>query len=208
VCFDQTQANPVPEVILFQYNPESLTRSLQPQAAAAPTESATSEPFRLKGPPVETINLDLELDATDMLEHPDQNQDTVSMGIHPQIAALEKTLYPKSSEVISNAGLASQGTLEIAAPEGPFTIFVWGQKRVLPVRITEFRITEEAYDPNLNPIRAKVSLGMRVLSYADLVSTHPGYSLFLAHQMDKESIASRVIVNGLNAAGVKSIKLS
>ena len=208
LCIDQAQANPVPEVIHFQYNPESLTRSLQTQAGETPTDTVTSEHFRLKGPPIETINLDLELDATDRLEHPDQNQDAVNMGIHPQLATLERILYPKSSQVISNAELASQGTLEITAPEGPFTIFIWGQRRVLPVRITEFRITEEAYDPNLNPIRAKVSLGMRVLSYADLPTTHPGYSLFLAHQMDKESIASRVIVSGLNAAGVSNIKLS
>ena len=98
--------------------------------------------------------------------------------------------------------------LKLQPQKDPLQYLSGGKRGVLPVRITEIRIGEEAYDANLNPIRAKVSLGMRVLSYADLVSTHPGYSLFLAHQMDKESMASRVIVNGLNATGVKSIKLS
>ncbi len=74
-------------------------------------------------------------------------------------------------------------------PSGPFTLFIWGAKRILPVRLTSFTITEEAHDPNLNPIRATVSLGLQVLSYNDLPVTHPGYHLFLAHQVVKETMA-------------------
>ena len=69
------------------------------------------------------------------------------------------------------------------------TLFVWGPKRALPVKLNEFSITEEAHDMHLNPIRAKVSLGLRVLSYSDLPLTHPGYALFLAHQVTKEAMA-------------------
>ena len=198
--------NPVPKVILLQYNPDSLSRSLQAQTTEG--EGSTSEALRLKGPPVETISLEVELDATDRLEHPDQNQDAVSMGIHPQLAALEIMLYPKSSSVIDNDLLAAHGTLEIVPPEAPFTVFVWGTKRVLPVRLTEFNVTEEAHDTNLNPIRAKVSLRMRVLSYADLESTHPGYSLFLSHHVVKETIAKVSSVSGLTSAGVRNLKLT
>ncbi len=85
--------NPIPRVITFQYNPDSLTRSLQPQAMGG--EGSTSEVLRLKGPPVETISLEIELDATDQLEHPDQNPDTVRMGINPQLVCVGNDSIPK-----------------------------------------------------------------------------------------------------------------
>lgn len=191
--------NPVPMVVLFQYNPESMTRTLQGQTMGG--EGDPSEAFRLKGPPVETISLDVEFDATDQLEKPDQNKNATSMGIYPQLASLEMMLYPKSSLVIANTALAIAGIMEVIPPEGPFTLFIWGAKRVLPVKLTEFRVTEEAHDPSLNPIRAKVSLGMRVLTYADLKLTHPGYALFLAHQVVKETMATIGSVNSIGALG-------
>ena len=71
--------------------------------------------------------------------------------------------------------LAAVGTIELVAPEAPLTLFIWGIKRIVPVRLSSFSIAEEAYDVNLNPIRAKVTLGMQVLSYSDLSLTNPGY---------------------------------
>lgn len=199
VSFDIFSIGALPQVIQFQYNPDSLTRTLQAQSTGG--EGNPLESFRLTGPPIESISLDIELDATDQLEHPDQNKDATSYGIHPQLAALEMILYPKSSVVIANTILAALGTIELFAPEGPFTLFIWGVKRVLPVRLTEFRITEEAYDTNLNPIRAKVSLGLRVLSYMDFKLTHPGYYLFLAHQVVKEYMGFIGSVNSIDAIG-------
>ena len=113
-------------------------------------------------------------------------------------------LYPKSSVVIRNASLAAEGMIEIIGPEGPFTLFIWGVKRILPVRLTDFRVTEEAYDTNLNPIRTKISLSLRVLTYADFSVDHPGYSLFLAHQIVKEVMAGIGSINSLAAAGASS----
>lgn len=191
--------NPVPMVVLFQYNPETMTRTLQGRTTG--TEGDPSEAFRLTGPPTETISIDIELDATDQLEKPAENKNATSMGILPQLSALEMMLYPKSSLVIANTALTLAGVLEVIPPEGPFTLFIWGSKRVLPVKLTEFRITEEAHDVNLNPIRAKVSLGMKVLTYADLKLTHPGYALFLAHQVVKETMAVIGSVNSLGALG-------
>jgi hypothetical protein len=189
-------STPVPKVILFQYNPDTLTRTLKPQSAGE--TASKSESMRLKGAPVETISLDIELDATDQLEHPELNVAAQQLGILPQLAALETILYPKSSLVIQNATLASSGAIEVVPPEGPFTLFIWGPKRVLPVRITEYRVTEEAHDASLNPIRAKVSLGMRVLTYDDLTLSHQGYSVFIAHQMAKEAMA---ILGNVNSVG-------
>jgi hypothetical protein len=82
---------------------------------------------------------------------------------------------------------------------------VWSERRVVPVRITEFSITEEAFDPNLNPIRAKISLGMRVLSVSDLGFTHRGGSLFMAYLQNKEQLAARSGGGALSTLGVGSI---
>lgn len=178
--------NPLASVIVFQYNPDTLTRTLQAQTASG-EGGDRSEALRLKGAPVETIKVDVEIDATDRLET--ANGIATSLGIYPQLSALEMLVYPKSALVIANTVLLAVGTLEIIPPVAPLTLFIWGPKRVLPVRLTDFSITEEAYDVSLNPIRAKVSLGLRVLNYNDLSLTNPGYTLFLAHQVVKETMA-------------------
>jgi hypothetical protein len=194
---------PIPSVILFQYNPETLTRRLQSQTAGE--GGAGSESLRLKGAPEETISLDIEIDATDQLEKAEST--AVSMGIYPQLSALEMLIYPKSSLVIANTALLAAGTIEVIPPVAPLTLFIWGPSRVLPVTLTEFSITEEAHDVNLNPIRAKVSLGLRVLNYNDLPLTHPGYSIFLVHQTVKETMAAMGSISSLAAVGGVSIEL-
>jgi hypothetical protein len=163
-----------------------------------------SEAFRLTGPPKETITLSIELDAADQLE--EQNPLAIATGVSPAISALEMLIYPKSLSVIANAALAQLGNIEIIPPEAPLTLFVWGPTRVLPVRVTSFSITEEAYDTILNPIRAKVDLSLYVLSYADLKLTHPGYNLFLAYQVAKEVMAMTNVANSAQNIGT-SLKL-
>jgi hypothetical protein len=199
-------SNPIPQVLPFQYNPDTLTRTLKPQYSAG--GQSRTEALRLKGAPIETISLDVEFDATDQLEHADQNSVAATMGILPQLAALEIILYPKSSLVIANSVLAALGTIEIAPAEEPFTLFIWGAKRILPVQLTDYHVTEEAHDINLNPIRAKVSLGMRVLTYDDLDVTHPGYSLFLAHQVVKETMAVIGSVGSISSLASGNIQLT
>jgi hypothetical protein len=189
--------NPLASVIIFQYNPDTLTRTLQAQTTSG--EAGRSEALRLKGPPIETIKLDVEIDATDQLEKADPI--ATGMGIYPQLAALEMLLYPKSALVIANTILLAAGTIEVIPPEAPFTLFIWGPKRILPVRLTSFTITEEAHDTGLNPIRAKVSLDLRVLSTSDFSITHPGYALFLAHQVVKETMAVIGSAGNISASG-------
>lgn len=196
--------SPLASVIIFQYNPHTLTRRLEAQTSGG-EGSDRSEALRLKGPPVETISLDVEIDAADQLEKAES--EAVGMGIYPQLSALEMLLYPKTSLVIANAALMMAGTLEIVPPEAPFTLFIWGPKRVLPVRLTGFDITEEAHDANLNPIRAKVSLSLRVLTYSDFAVGHPGYNLFLAHQIAKEAMAILGSVGDLGAVAGANIDL-
>ena len=193
----------VRRIIVLQYNPDTLTRKLQPKGTGA-DGGDRSEALRLKGPPVETINLEAEIDAADQLEQPGSNATTVELGIHPQLAALETIVYPAADRLLENDRLARSGTLEILPVEAPLSLFVWSKTRVLPVRITEFSITEEAFDPSLNPIRAKVSLGMRVLSVDDLGFSHKGGSLFMAYHQRKEQLAAKA-AGSLGALGIGGI---
>jgi hypothetical protein len=194
----------VQRIISLQYNPDTLTRSLQIQGVTA-DGGDRSEILRLKGPPIETIKLDAEIDATDQLEFPDQNPNTAQNGIAPQLAALETILYPSSAAIQSNNALEQSGTLEIIPMEQPLALFVWSKNRIVPVRLTDFSITEEAFDPNLNPIRAKVSLGLRVLSINDLPFAHKGTSLYLTYQQQKEKLAQRVAAGTLGSLGITGI---
>jgi len=177
------QSTSLPSIILFQYNPETMTRKLEARAAGGDGGSR-SEVFRLSGPPKETITLKIELDVADQLERGEPQ--AIALGIYPAIAALELLLYPKSTDIVFNAALAQFGNIEIVPPEGPLTFFVWGPARVLPVRITSFSVTEHAYDPALNPMRAEIDLSLQVLSYADFQASHVGSQIFLAHQIIKE----------------------
>jgi hypothetical protein len=195
--------NPLASIVIFQYNPEKVTRTLQPQGSGE--NGARAEAMRLKGAPVETMKMDVEIDAADQLDKGEGQ--AAALGIYPQLSALEMLVYPKTLLVIANTVLMAAGTLEILPPIGPFTVLVWGLKRVVPVKVNEFTITEELHDDQLNPIQAKVSLGLRVLSYNDLSLTNPGYYLFLAHQATKEVMATIGSVGNLAALGGGDVKL-
>jgi hypothetical protein len=192
----------VQRIIALQYNSDTLTRSFQIQGVGG---GDRSEALRLKGPPVETIKLDAEIDAADQLEFPEQNANIVQSGLHSQLAALETMIYPSSSQLQANNSLANAGTLEIIPMETPLMLFIWSKNRILPVRLTEFSITEEAFDPSLNPIRAKVSLGMRVLSIDDLGFSHKGGSLFMSFLQNKEQLSAKNQGGTLGRLGINGI---
>lgn len=196
------QSSAVLRIITLQYNPDTLTRTLQPHGAGG-EGSSRSEAMRLTGPPMETIKLEAEIDATDHLEFADTL--TRESGIQAQLAVLESIIYPLSSQLIHNNNLAMAGTIEIAPMESALTLFIWNKHRIIPVRLTEFNITEEAFDVNLNPIRAKVNLGMRVLNVDDLGFDHRGGSLYMSYQQNKESLAAKFVSGSLSTLGIKSI---
>lgn len=185
--------NPLASVVVFQYNPNTMTRTLEARAAGG--DGDPGEVTRLTGPPKESIKLSIEIDAADQLEKNDPVAAT--MGIYPALSALEMMLYPKSLDVLLNSTLSAVGMIEILPTEAPLVFLVWGLKRVLPVRITSFSITEEAYDPSLNPILAKADLSLTVLTYQDFSVFHPGFSMFMAHQVAKEVMATLNTVNNV-----------
>jgi len=195
---------PLASVIVFQYNPDTLTRRLTSrQAGGGGADGAKPEVLRLAGPPRETITLSVEVDAEDQVTDPI----AFALGVYPALSALELLLYPKSDRVIANDVLAQLGNIEIIPPEAPMTLFVWGAQRVLPVHLTEFSITEQAYDTLLNPVQAKIDLTLAVLSTADLKMTDPGYAIFLAHQIAKELIGvSNLIPAGQSVASALKLQ--
>lgn len=192
----------VRRVVSLQYNPDSLTRNLKFRQTAEGGDA--SEALRIPGPPVESLKIDAEIDATDAMEHPQQNP-TISLGIHPQLAALESLVYPRTDTLIQRNALASRGAIEIVPDLGPLTLFVWSAKRILPVQVTEFAVTEEAFDAYLNPIRAKVSVGMRVLTARDLGYQRRGGGIYLSYLRAKEALSQRVPTASLTTLGIGGV---
>lgn len=189
-------------IIALQYNPETLTRSFQIKGVSGESGDHL-EALRLKGPPVESIKLDAEIDATDELAAGDPLAREV--GLHARLAALETIIYPASSALFAGNSQAAMGSIEIAPMQGPLTLFVFGQNRIVPVRISELSITEEAFDINLNPIRAKISLGMRVLSVDDLGFDTKGGGLFMTYLQAKERLAGRSLPGSFGALGINGL---
>lgn len=192
--------------IALQYNPDSLTRTLQVQASGGGGgEAERSQPLRLKGPAVETLRLEAEIDAADALAEPEAHANVVRHGIAPQLAALESLVQPEVQALLAQQRDAGNGTLEVIAPEAPLVLFVFGAERVVPVRVQEFSITEQAFDPQLNPLRAQVSLVLRVLGTDDLGHTHRGTSIFLGHLRRREALAGKTGTAQLSQLGLQSL---
>jgi hypothetical protein len=189
------RTNPLSRIVIFQYNPDEVKRTLRPRGAPAEQQTGPADAHRIWGAPVEQLRMTVEVDATDQLE----SRDPVAAvsGIAPQLSAMEMLLYPSSVTVIANAALLLAGTIEILPPEGPLTVLVWGPGRAVPVRLESLEITERAFAPaTLFPIRASVDVSAQVLTYDDLPVTDAGYALFLVHQVLKETMATVAGVTG------------
>lgn len=197
--------NAARQTITLQYNPDTLQRSYQVQGSGGDAGAERATPFRLKGPAIETIKLDAEIDATDALENPDRHADAVAFGVAPQLAALEALVNPTVAELQRLDGLAAAGTLEIIPPEAPLVLFVWGRARVVPVRVQEFSVTEESFDSALNPVRAKVSLGLRVITTDDVGFAHRAGAIFLNHLRSREALAARAGSAALASLGLNGL---
>jgi Contractile injection system tube protein len=175
-----------PDIIAFQYNPDQLSRTLA--ARAAPREpgnagAAREDMLRVVGPPVENINLSVVMDAADQLQVPASNQPVVENGLHPVLAKLELLLYQPE------AAMREAGQAPVYRTDLPLTLLYWGKSRAVPVLLTSFSVTEEAFDPSLNPIRARVELGMRVLTDVELQESGVGTIAYLAYRSQKNNLA-------------------
>ncbi|MER6090218.1 hypothetical protein [Streptomyces bluensis] len=194
-------------IIVLQFNPDTLERSVAPQSAGGSGDAGgggsgegdRNEALRLKGPAQETWKFTAEIDATDQFEiaAPD--------GIHPQLATLEMLVQPTTTQLRDAMRLSQKGSIEISPIEMPLTLFTWGSKRVMPVRLAELSINESAFDVNLNPIRASLSIGMKILTVSDLPAGHRGADLYMAHLAQKERLAAAARGGSLGSLGLSGI---
>ncbi len=189
VAVDPT--SPLSRVVVFQYNPDEVSRSLEP---AGDGSGSGGGERRAWGAPRESISMTVELDATDQLDAGDPVAG--ALGIAPQLSVLEMLLHPSSARVITNTALMAAGTIEILPVELPLTILAWGPGRIVPVRISSLSITEQAFTSGLYPIRAGVDISADVLTYDDLSIADVGYGLYLAHLVAKEVMATSAVVGG------------
>ncbi len=196
------ETSAVIRIIPLQYNPDSLTRTLQTKTGTSDIANRSGA-LQFSGPPVETIRVEIELDAADQLEKGEQV--AIESGIQAQLYALEMLIYPTTQQLRNQYAQARLGILEILPMEGNLTLFIWNKHRTIPVRITDFNITEEAFDANLNPIRARISLSMQVLSVDDLGFRHSGGSLYLNYQENKEKLSGNFSSGILKDLGIVNI---
>ncbi|WAZ20013.1 hypothetical protein STRCI_001103 [Streptomyces cinnabarinus] len=205
IVFLEPEQGRVLRVVPFQYNPDTLTRTLTPQGVGEEAGNRL-EALRLKGPPRETFKFDAEFDAADQLDPTGgRSAEPGRTGLFGALSALESAVYPDSAQLLREESMASAGMIEIAPVEAPLTVLVLGARRVVPVRITEFTVTEEAYDGELNPVRAKVGLSVRTLTVDDVGFEHKAGALYLRYHQGKERFATLVGGPVLGAVGLRAI---
>lgn len=193
---------PVPtNLIVFQYNPDTMTRSFEQLGSASDPRRGAGDTQHVL-PPIESFRVSIELDVTDQLEDPGSNPQAVAFGLHPTLAALELLLYPPSTSLILNRVLALAGSAVISPAEAPLVLLVWGPLRVVPVRVTSVSITEQAFDQLLNPIRAEVLLGLRALTISELQQVGaPFDTLGIVQHVAKEALARGNIFSSVQQIG-------
>jgi hypothetical protein len=195
-------------LIVFQFNPESMRRTLAHRAPPVPpdgkTGAAKEDVLRVAGPPLETINMTVEMHAADQLEEPDENSAVAQNGLHPALATLELLMYPPTLSAQKIEEQAARGAVQVSPADLPLVLLIWGKSRVVPVKLTSFAISEDAFDTRLNPVSAKVELGLQVLTYMEFTDSSIGRDAFIAYQKAKESLAQQN-TSGNNQAGIRNL---
>jgi hypothetical protein len=173
----------LPNVIVFQYNPETMTHTWTQPEPEFSYGAERSNPLAVQGMPDEAFSFTIAMDANDEIADGSAPMAELAQvsGIYSRLAALEMLLYPTGmtnkligavSAAISSAlgGKASGPVRTVPQSVMPLTLFIWGPGRIVPVRVTELTITEQLYDAALNPTHAEAQLGLRVLTPAELAA--------------------------------------
>jgi hypothetical protein len=215
--FSERFIGPIPNIIIFQYNPESLTRTLSVYNPFQADEQTPGAPPKIKvdsqpGDPPETFDLTLDLDASDELEKGDPI--AVVTGVADRLAAMEMLLYPQEGSLLGellgsvSAALGGGGPAAEAVPRGsvPIVLFVWGPGRIVPVRLTSFKVEEQAFSPILYPVHAKVTIGLQILTDKDLANFEDSLSKDIAIAAFKFTRTQKQVLAAANLANaVESI---
>ena len=212
--FSEVFPLPIPNVIIFQYNPETMTHTWTPATTNPGTPGTASNPLAITGQPQESFSFTLAMDATDMIADGDAVETALATvsGVYTRLAALEMLLFPTAppgggliGQVSAALGIggspSSDPTRQVPAAQLPTVLFVWGPGRILPVRVTSLTITEKLYDAVLlNPTHVEAQIGLRVLTqeelkYVDgplgsLANTAYGYSQGLREALALANLAN------------------
>ncbi len=180
-----------PTIVTFQYNPETIRRTV---ALKGPDDKggkgAKIAGRRIQGFPDETITLSIELDATDAIAAADDT--TLAYGLGPMLATLELLAHPPRTWEQDVRKQADAGKVAVKPSSAPLTLLVWGEARVAPVLLTNLAITEEAFDPKLNPILAKAEVTLRVLTTLELADSTLGVRAYGAYADKKWNLADKL----------------
>jgi len=196
LVYESNEPNaPLAKRIDFTYNPEQIRRTVAtrtPQPQGAQRGGAAQDVLRVAGPPTETLTLTIVLNAADQLAEPASNDAVVQNGLHPVLATVELLLYPSTARISEIERQAAEGAVQVSEASTPLVLLGWGRSRVVPVQITSMSVTEEQFDPSLNPIQARVELGLRVLTYIEFPQDTGARRAFIAHQQKKEELSRLV----------------
>lgn len=193
----------LPNIVVFQFNPERMTRTPALVQPPPPDNgSGTHDANQQPGQPSESISFSLRIDATDQLAR--ANPIAAASGILPTLSALELLMIPKSSLSIDLFNLSGGPKPHQHPPERlPVVIFVWGAFRIVPINITSLSINETQYDQLLNPVRAEVSVSLRVLTPSQLAK-----DATFARDAYKYSQGVKEVMAALNLANAAEIGVS
>lgn len=183
VSFMPTVVAALPNVVVFQYNPESITHTW---TSAPPAANAGQDPLAVMGVPGEQFSFTLSLDSNDTIANGNPVGAILAeaSGVYPRLAALEMLQYPSgafsggllgtvsaaASAAAAAASGPSSGSQTVPQSDVPTVLFVWGPQRIVPVRVTALTITEKLYDALLNPTHADVQITLRVLTPQELAA--------------------------------------
>jgi hypothetical protein len=198
----------LPRIIPFQYNPETLSRTLTPWNPSDVSETnrgqlaPTAQPYD----PKEQITVQIELDASDLLEDGDPIAE--QFGVADRIAAIEKLLMPTAGLVadLLNAAASLVGESPPAQrPTVAVVLFVWGPGRILPVRVTSYSIEEQLFLPTLYPVQARISLAMEVLTpdvfkCQDDLPTTIAVAAYRFFRLQQEALALQHVARSLGSS--------
>lgn len=205
---------PVPNVIVFQYNPETLTHTWNQPESAPPQGTTGNDPMAVKGMPGESFSFKIAMDAND--EIADGSAATAAIaqvsGVYSRLAALEMLLYPTTGGVgglLGSVSAAAKAELDdlnggattpVPVSTLPTVLFVWGPGRIVPVRVTDLTITEQLYNGTLSPTHAEAQLSLRVLTPAELKADTTGSLATVAYYYTLALRQALAVANLDNAA--------
>ena len=193
VVYPTGRSSDQPRTLVFQYNPVEVRRTLadrSPPGRQGDAGAARADAMRVSGPPKETLALSVTMDAVDQYPDAPDGSPVREKGLLPALALLETLLYPVPDAARETQRMAARGEAQTQPLEKPAVLAVWGKHRSVPVKLTSFSVTEQMFDPRLNPIRAKVDLAMDVLADVDVEPGRVEEQAYRAYQQEKHNLAA------------------